>query len=106
MDPIKTPALWCLYGLVFLSAVLVILYFKRRSLAKYFMTLEFTIRLVAVCIPTYAGFRYDEISYLITFGANFVCFYVGSGPSLIYSTFVYVFTLFFGVAIAYDRPLD
>ena len=33
MDPIKTPALWCLYGLVFFSAVLVILCFKCRSLA-------------------------------------------------------------------------
>ena len=70
------------------------------------MPLEFTIRLVAVCIPTYAGFRYDEISYLITFGANFASYYVGSGPSLIYATFVYTFSLFFGVAIAFNRPLD
>ena len=106
MDPIKTPASYCLYGLVFLSAILVILCFKRRSLAKYFMTLEFTIRLVSVCIPKVGGDGYDETAYLILFAFTFCAYYVGSGPSLIYSTFVYTFSLFFGVAIAYNRPLD
>ena len=53
---IATPATWCLKGLVFLSALLVLIAFKCRKIVKYFFALECLIRFVAVLVPTTAGF--------------------------------------------------
>ena len=106
MDPIKTPAIWFLKGLVFLGAFLVILSFFRQSVAKYFIALEMLIRFVAAFHINNAGYNYDEISYAYTFGLSFMLFYCGSGLSIIYSTFVYAFAMVFGVVVAYDRELS
>ncbi len=76
---IATPANWCLHGLVILSAILVCITFKYRKLISYFFALECLIRFCAVLVPTSAGYRYDGVKYLYTFGINFFCYYTGSG---------------------------
>ena len=105
LDPIKTSVLWLLKGMVFLSAFLVILSFFRRPIAKYFFALEVLIRFVAVFHINNSGYNYDEISYVYTFGLIGLMLYCGSGLSIIYSTFVYAFSLVFGIMVAYDREL-
>ena len=105
-NSIETPATWLLKGLVVLSAILILITCKYRKLIPYFFALECLIRFVAVLLPTTAGFQYNELKYLITFALNFGMYYCGSGYSIIYSTFVYSFSLFYGISMVYNRALN
>lgn len=105
MDPIADFFILAAKVLIGVSFVLSLLCFKWRWLAGYFLYLECLIRLCVASFPSQNGQEYDEIYYLITFLISFVCFHSDSGCQIIAFSLTFAYCLFFGISVAYDRPL-
>ena len=79
MDPIEPYTRVTLNVLIIASAVLDIACFKWRHLASLLIYLECLTRVVAIFIPNFASYEYNNIGYLMLFGLIYGTFYCDSG---------------------------
>ena len=87
-------------------AILCVVGYKKRAFADTFVYLESLIRCMSCIFPNRrASVEYDEFQYLITNGMVFYTLASRPGQQSIVTTFLLGFQLFFGLSIAYERPL-
>lgn len=105
MDPGADFLNYLLRTLVFVSLILNLLCFKWRGIAGYLFYMESLIRIVATAIPNQAGYDKDEIKYMYVYAVYFVVLYTDSGKQIIVGCIVCAYSLFFGLSVAYLKPL-
>lgn len=82
MEPVLSKLL---ISIVFISAILNIIAYKKRWLAGHFLTLECVTRIVAIMIPNAAGYYYrNGLMHMVVFAGVFGMFFCGSGYELIF----------------------
>ena len=105
LDPGASFLLNFLYVLVFLALIMNLLCFRWKWIAGYFFYLECLTRIVAVSFPNVAGYEDDEIKYVLIFCVDWVVFYTDSGSQIIVCTLTCAYHFYFGLLVAYMKPV-